>query len=113
MTDPTDFDRQSEPSKGGIKRTEPEWHTDFGPEASRLKRALWAVVCMAVVIGFLVAALSLGKPTKPAASATSSGIPVWVYFVLFSIFLLVISLTGEKIALRIKAKMGWDKNDEL
>ncbi len=119
MTEPaktTDLELPGNPNKAATRetmRTEPEWDTDFGPDTSRPKRILWAVLCCTLIIAFLVAAVGLGKPSKPLDPATTSGIPVWIFFVAYSILALVISLTGEKIALRIQAKLGWNKGDEL
>ncbi|MDH3428098.1 MAG: hypothetical protein OEM23_06640, partial [Gemmatimonadota bacterium] len=93
--------------KPGFETTNPEWGTDFGPPISKAKRYLWALGCVAFVLGFLAFAIFSGgsTPTKPAKLDT--GIPTWVLFVPFAILLVVIGLTAERIALWIQRKFNW------
>lgn len=90
-----------------FKRIEPEWGSDFGPPAGRLKRLLWAAACIAFVIAFLTYVVVVYRPESPAPAAWDFDVPVWVVFVPFAVLLVVLSLASEKIALWIQRKCGW------
>jgi len=101
------MNEQTPEPKPGFDTTNPEWSTDFGPPISTVKRILWALGCIAFVLGFLAFAIFSGgsTPTKPAM--LEPGIPTWVLFIPFAILLVVIGLTAERIALWIQHKLNW------
>jgi len=93
--------------KPAFEQTDPEWSTDFGPPANKRKRVLWALGCIVFVLGFLAFAIFSGGPSPKDTAKLQTGIPTWILFIPFAILLVVISLSGERIALWIQRKRNW------
>jgi len=91
---------------------DPEWTTDFGPPASKRKRIALASLCIVLVLGFLGVAIWAGQssPSRFAEARPGkldTGIPTWILFIPFAIFLVAIGLYAERIALWIQRKLNW------
>jgi len=94
------------------KRTEAEWETDFGPPAGRVRRLVYALICIVVVFGFLAVVLATGGTTETKPATIDTDIPAWVFFIPFTVLLVAGALYGERLALWIQKKAGWSNQDD-
>jgi len=93
-------------------RTDPQWETDFGPPAGRVRRLVYAAICVASVLGFFAVVLTSYGTTKTEPAKIDTDIPIWVFFIPFTIMLLVVAIYGERFALWIQKKAGWSNEDD-
>lgn len=93
-------------------RSDPEWQTDFGPPAGRVRRLIYALICIAVVFGFLGVVLATGGTPKSKPATIDTDIPTWALFTPFTFLLLAIALYAERVALWIQKKAGWSNQED-